>query len=98
MVDSLGAQTVIKELDLQLPRDTFDSRCKLMLDVALQTLRSDPELRLCEGLRLIDATRLAVSRLAPGSLDVFDARILPLMRGILLNRFGVAESPAGEIN
>jgi hypothetical protein len=76
----------------------FDARCALMFDVTCQTLRSDPELRLCEGLRLIDATRTAVSRLAPASLEVFDSQVLPLMRSILMDRFGLSELPNLPIN
>lgn len=69
-----------------------------MFDVTCQTLRSDPELRLCEGLRLIDATRTAVSRLAPDSLEKFDNRVLPHMRSILMDRFGLPELPTLPIN
>jgi hypothetical protein len=69
-----------------------------MLDVTCQTLQSDPDLRLCEGLRLIEATRTAVARLAPASLDAFEEQVLPQMRTILLERFGVAEVPAHPIN
>jgi hypothetical protein len=69
-----------------------------MLDVTCQTLRSDPELRLCEGLRLIEATRIAIGRLAPASLDVFERRVLPQMRSILMRRFGVAELPNSPAN
>ena len=78
--------------------DGFDARCTLMFDVTCQTLRSDPELRLCEGLRLIDATRTAVSRLAPASLEDFDSQVLPLMRSILMDRFGLSELPNLPIN
>lgn len=69
-----------------------------MLEVTLETLRSDPELRLCEGLRLIEATRAAVARLAPSSADAFDARILPHLRQTLMERFGVAELPSCRVN
>jgi hypothetical protein len=78
--------------------DSFDARCVLMLDVTCQTLRSDPDLLLCEGLRLIEATRTAVSRLAPASLELFEARVLPQMREILMNRFGLPELPPLPIN
>jgi hypothetical protein len=74
-----------------LPAGCFDARCELMLDVTFDTLRSDPDLRLCEGLRLIEATRDAVSRLAPTSLEAFDSRVLPRMREALMTRFGVLE-------
>jgi len=80
------------------PSSRFDSRCELMLDVAFQTLSSDPELRLCEGLRLIDATRTAVARLAPASLDYFDEAIMPRMREVLMNRFGVVDPPEQTVN
>ena len=76
----------------------FGPRCELMLDVTFQTLRSDPELKLCEGLRLIDATRTAVSRIAPGSLNDFDRDVLPRMRTALMERFGLSELPAGPVN
>lgn len=69
-----------------------------MLDVAFQTLRSDPELRLCEGLRLIEATRTAISRLAPGSAKLFEAEVLPRMRSALMERFGVSELPTDGVN
>jgi hypothetical protein len=76
----------------------FDARCELMLDVTCRTLEEDPELLLCEGLRLIEATRKAVSRIAPESAAVFDAEVLPRMRNILMTRFGLSELPAGPIN
>lgn len=69
-----------------------------MLDVAWQTLRSDPELKLCEGLRLIEATRTAISRLAPTSVDFFEREVLPRMRSTLMARFGLNELPADPIN
>jgi hypothetical protein len=84
--------------DVDFLLDGFDARCVLMLDVTCQTLRSDPDLRLCEGIRLIDATRTAVSRLAPALLDAFDARVLPQMRGILMDRFGLPDPPSMPIN
>lgn len=78
--------------------DGLDARCVLMLDVTCHTLRSDPELRLCEGLRLIEATRTAVSRLAPESLESFDSNLLPRMRNILMERFGVADLASQPVN
>ena len=76
----------------------FDARCELMLDVTWQTLRTDPDLKLCEGLRLIEATRTAISRLAPSSVEVFESKVLPEMRSALMERFGVSELPTGDIN
>lgn len=82
----------------ELETGGFDTRCELMLDVAWQTLRSDPDLKLCEGLRLIEATRTAVSRLAPSALDLFDRRVLPQMKSALMARFGLSELPANPVN
>lgn len=76
----------------------FDARCELILDVTFQTLRSDSELKLCEGLRLIDAARTALSRLAPGSVDLFEREVRPRMRTVLMERFGVSELPIGCAN
>jgi hypothetical protein len=76
----------------------FDARCVLMLDVTCQTLQSDPDLRLCEGLRLIEATRTAVSRLAPESLELFEQHVLPQMRSMLMERFGVSEPISQPVN
>jgi hypothetical protein len=82
----------------ELTNGAFDARCKLMLDVAWQTLRSDPDLKLCEGLRLIEATRTAISRLAPASVDFFEREVMPQMRSSLMERFGLSELPAGNVN
>jgi len=75
-----------------------DARCALILDVTCRTLRSDSELRLCEGLRLIEATRSAVARLAPMFVEELEARVLPRMREILMERFGVSTLPPGALN
>ena len=76
----------------------LDARSELMLDVTCRTLEEDPELKLCEGLRLIEATRTAISRIAPESLDLFESDILPRMRSILMKRFGLSELPPGPVN
>jgi hypothetical protein len=76
----------------------FDAHCCLMLDVTLETLRSDPDLLLCEGLRLIDSTRTAVARMAPSLAEHFDRQVLPILREVLMHRFGVAIDPAGPVN
>ncbi len=73
-------------------------RCQLMLDVTSHTLRSDPDLRLCEGLRLIEATRTAISRLAPEMLDHFDGQILPQLRDLLMERFGIDIASLPNVN
>lgn len=81
--------------DFYLP---LDARSELMLDVTCRTLEEDPELKLCEGLRLIEATRTAISRIAPESLDLFESDMLPRMRSILMERFGLSELPSGPVN
>ena len=78
--------------------DRLDARCSLMLEVTYHTLRCDPDLKLCEGLRLIAAARTAVSRIAPDALTAFDDQLLPRMRGILMERFGVIDLPAIPVN
>ena len=81
--------------DFYLP---LDARSELMLDVTCRTLEEDPELKLCEGLRLIEATRTAISRMAPDSLGLFESDMLPRMRSILMERFGLSELPSGPVN
>ena len=76
----------------------LDARSELMLDVTCRTLEEDPELKLCEGLRLIEATRKAFARMAPESLDLFESDVLPRMRSILMERFGLSEVPPGTVN
>jgi hypothetical protein len=76
----------------------LDARCELMLDVTWQTLRSDPELKLCEGIRLIEATRVAISRLAPESAEELERQVVPRMRAALMERFGVTELPSKPVN
>jgi hypothetical protein len=75
-----------------------ESRYEVMLDVAMQTLANDPELKLCEGLRLIEATRTAVARHSPASLDIFESRVLPRMRETLMHRFGMVTCPECDIH
>jgi hypothetical protein len=72
----------------------FEARYGVMLDVTLDTLRSDPDLKLCEGLRLIEATRTAVARHAPDRLDAFDAQVLPRLNEALMDRFGLVDFPS----
>lgn len=76
----------------------LDARSELMLDVTCRTLEEDPELKLCEGLRLIEATRKAFARMAPESLDLFESDVLPRMRSILMERFGLSDVPPGPVN
>jgi len=79
-------------------RSPFDARCELMLEVTRRTLECDPDLKLCEGLRLIEATHKAIARLAPGSITHFESEVLPQLRSVLMERFGVSELPAGPLN
>jgi hypothetical protein len=80
------------------PTGCLDRRCALMVDVAYQTLRNDSELKLCEGIRLIEATRTAIGRLAPSSADEFDRHVLPQLRQTLMDRFGLTEPPVFDVN
>jgi hypothetical protein len=79
-------------------RSKADARYELMLDVTRKTLEEDPDLRLCEGLRLIEATRKAVGRLVPDAIENFEDNELPSLRSILMERFGLSELPSGPIN
>jgi hypothetical protein len=79
-------------------RSNADARCELMLDVTRKTLEEDPDLRLCEGLRLIEATHKAVRRLAPEAVEAFENEELPSLRSILMERFGLTELPSGPVN
>lgn len=78
--------------------DLADPRWRLMLDMARDILERDGELTLCEGLRIIEATRMAIARTAPGSLGVFDERIRPHLRSALLERFGIAAQASAQVN
>ena len=92
--------TVIDEADVTTDdsRSRVDARFKLMLDVTRRTLEEDPDLRLCEGLRLIEATRKAVGRIAPAAVEAFENDELPELRNILMEWFGLSELPSGPIN
>jgi hypothetical protein len=79
-------------------RSQLDARCVIMLEVTSRTLEEDPELKLCEGLRLIEATHRAISRLAPESANSFEKVELPRLRAILMERFGLSELPSGPVN
>ena len=78
--------------------DVLDARCRLILDVTHDILAEDSELRLCEGLRLIEATRQTVARTDAASLDHFDAKVRPLLRRVLLERFGVVDDSGARIH
>lgn len=78
--------------------EVLDARCRLILDVTHDILAEDSELRLCEGLRLIEATRQAMARTGAAPLDHFDAKVRPLLRRVLLERFGVADEANSRIH
>jgi hypothetical protein len=92
--------TVVEKADMTTDefRTKTDARCELMLEVTRKTLEEDPDLLLCEGLRLIEATRKAVGRLAPEAMEAFENKELPGLRSILMERFGLTELPPGPIN
>lgn len=75
-----------------------DRRFRLMIEVTCEILRADSELRLCEGLRLIDASRVAMGRVAPDVSDLFDDVLEPHMRRILFDRFGIPHLTGTSIN
>jgi hypothetical protein len=88
----------MEQMAIDDSRPPFDARCELMLDVTRRTLEGDPDLKLCEGLRLIEATHRAIARLAPDAVGHFEAEVLPGLRSALMERFGVAELPFGPVN
>ena len=67
----------------------FRANYGTVLEITLETLRHDPELRLCEGLRLIETTRRWVGRNAPEIQAAFDRDVLPRLRMALNLRFGL---------
>lgn len=79
-------------------RSRLDARCVVMLEVTSRTLAEDPDLKLCEGLRLIEATHRAIARMAPEAAESFAAAELPRLRDILMKRFGLSELPSGPVN
>ncbi len=73
-------------------------RCRLISEVTLQLLESEPGLKLCEGLRLIEAACQAVERMAPEGRDAFHAATLPRLQRALLERFGIDPEPGNGFN
>ena len=64
---------------------------ELMIWVTAQVLAEDATLTFCAGLRLIEAARSSVERMFPGEQQDFDATILPRLKNILHQRFGLTE-------
>jgi len=75
-----------------------EKRCRLIAQVTLQILRDDPDLTLCEGLRLVGSAREAIERLAPEGRDALLAEMIPGLRRVLLERFGITEDPRSGVN
>jgi hypothetical protein len=82
--------------DVVSPHDR--SRFRMMVEVTIGILRSDEGLRLCEGLRLIDAARQSATRMGPDAVAAFDSYIYPQMRRVLLDRFGIEDLPSDSLN
>ncbi len=79
-------------------RSSPERRCRLIARVTLQILREDPDLTLCEGLRLVESAREAIERLAPASRDALLLETVPGLRRALLERFGITGDPRSGIN
>lgn len=69
---------------------------RILVDLTAQMLAQDKSLKLCEALRLVEATREAVSRLFPGKEATFDLIIRPRLEQIILERFQL--TPPGPVN
>ncbi len=76
----------------------LERRCRLIAEVTLEILREDPDLTLCEGIRLVDSAREAIERLAPAARDVFLSETIPALRRALLERFQITVDPRSGIN
>ena len=75
-----------------------DWRCQLISEVTLHLIESEPGLKLCEGLRLIEAACQAVERMAPDGKDAFHSATVPRLRRALLERFGIDPEPGAGLN
>jgi len=73
------------------PPRAFRAQYGTVLEITLETLRHDPELRLCEGIRLIETTRRWVGRQLPEFQEAFDREVLPRLRSALNLRFGLPD-------
>ena len=69
-----------------------------MLAVVEDVLTKDPELRLCEGLRLLRSVETACARAGADRLDVFVRFIRPQLYERLLQCFGICADPFRRVN
>lgn len=73
-------------------------RFRLIVDTAFEIIRFDEELRFCEGLRLIEATRRSIAQLDPAMADRFEDDCAREMRRALMERFGIDPEGPREAN
>lgn len=78
--------------------DELDGRTRLMLSVVEDMLNGDSELRLCEGLRLLQSIETACARAGSEGLDVFVQHIRPRLHAQLLHGFGICPDPFRNVN
>ncbi|HNX51478.1 MAG TPA: hypothetical protein PKL08_15015 [Thermoanaerobaculaceae bacterium] len=73
------------------PADQADvlAHIELMVDVTAQVLAEDLDLTFCEALRLVDAARVAMRRLFPEDVEVFERIIRLRLDGLIEARFGL---------
>ncbi len=76
----------------------LDGRTRLMLSIVEDMFVSDPELRLCEGLRLLRSIETACARAGADRLEVFMRYIRPQLHERLLQCFGITPDPFRRIN
>jgi hypothetical protein len=60
---------------------------RILVDLTAQILAEDPNLKLCEAIRLVEAARSAVVRLFPGKEETFDLVLRPRLERIIEERF-----------
>ena len=67
-----------------------------MVEVTAQVLAEDRALTLCEALRLIAATRVAVLRIDPAQRPIVETELIPQLEQIVLDRFQIPS--VGAVN
>jgi len=60
---------------------------RILVDLTAQILAEDPNLKLCEAIRLVEAARSAVVRMFPGKEETFDLVLRPRLERIIEERF-----------